>query len=229
MSKQHLDTLRADQLMDDLLSDPQGFREKGDGNELLKQFLRGYPLDELRLLLHHQREEVVAIGIWIASELGHEAAAFVNEAVAALQHPNNRIRYFALDVIMLGTEDQNQAEFFQIVKRLEDSDVAVRQRALELLSSATEQQLISAMHRFEVEENCSPHATFLGLLLRVQSSDVAEVEEMIRSGDGLRIKYGIAIAERLYPSYPQLLELAASLEDEEYRSVAEDMLSLHKI
>jgi hypothetical protein len=52
---------------------------------------------------------------------------------------------------------------------------------------------------------------------------------MIRSGDGLRIKYGIAIAERLYRSYPQLLELAASLEDEEYRSVAEDMLSLHKI
>jgi hypothetical protein len=126
MSKEHLDMLRADQLVDDLFSDPHGFREKGDGNELLNQFLRGYPLDKLRLLLNHQHEEVVATGIWIASELGHEAAAFVNDAVAALQHPNNRIRYFALDVIALGTRDQKDAEFFQIVKRLEDSDVAVR-------------------------------------------------------------------------------------------------------
>lgn len=221
--------LRADQLVNDLFSDPHGFREKGDGNELLNQFLRGYPLDKLRLLLHHQHEEVVATGIWIASELGHEAAAFVNDAVAALQHPNNRIRYFALDVIALGTRGQKDAEFFQIVKRLEDSDVAVRQRALELLSSATDQQLISATSRFALEEHYSPHATLLRLLLRKQSSDVAEVEEMIRSGDGLRIKYGIAIAERLYRSYPQLLELAASLEEEEYRSVAEHMLSLHKI
>jgi HEAT repeat protein len=225
MSNSHLDIVRANQLMDTLLSDPEGFYARGDGNELLKQFLRGYSLDKLRSLLHHPNERVVATGIWISSELGQDAAAFVNEAVGALQHPNKRIRYFALDVIMLGTTTgEYKSEFFQIVKRLEDADVAVRQKALELLSRAIDKQLISAIDHFETEEHGSLHPDLLHRLLRSRSSDPAEIEEMIRSGDRLRSQYGIAIAERVYDIYPHLLNIAANLEDEEYGSIAKNML-----
>jgi hypothetical protein len=229
MSEAQVDRSEGDRLVSQLFSDPERFAKKGMANDLLKQFFEGYPLDHLRSLLRHANHKVVEEGIWIASELPSCAAALLDDALVLARHPDRQVRFFALDVVMLGTVGGRTEGFIRVVEGLDDRDPVISDHALFLLSRAAESQLATAMKYLERVEPDSRHLAGLGMLAAAQSTDPALVEDAIQSSDSLRRRYGLAAAERAYGRHPSLLDLAAHSQDDSIRSLAEHMLKQHRV
>src|ERR1700738_1302896 len=159
----------ANHLMSELLANPELFFERGAANELVDQFSLGYPLDNLRSLVRHPDRVVAKQGIWIASELPDEAPALLSDAGALLSHSDRYIRFYALDVIVLGTPRGDYEQYAHVINALGDPDSAVREHALFLLSRATDSQLAAARQCFESADPGSYHRRGLGLLAKARS------------------------------------------------------------
>jgi hypothetical protein len=214
--------------MSELISQPDSFEKRGLANELLNEFFRGYALDHLRSLLHHQDNRVLRQGTWIASELANQAEALLNDMIAVSKHSNRRIRRDALIVITLGTGGARGKEFYRLVEGLDDSDMAVAEHALFLLSKSSEGQLVAAIKHFEeVQEH--RHLPGLRMLVEARSAEPTSIEAMLEGDDPLQRKYGLALAERIYPNHPEPLNLAARSRDNSIRPLARHLLGLHKI
>lgn len=223
MSSKPLDKSKADRLLSDLNSDPETFKMKGLSNELLEQFFRGYSLDNLRSLLRHNDDRVLSVGMWIASELPSEASALLDDVIAISKHSDPYIRFYALDVILLGTRAARREDFIHVVKGIEDPNGAVSTHALSFLSRADNDQLIGAITHLEREKPDSPHLPELHALVEARSVKEDDVERMILGDDALRRKYGVAIADRINDLYPNLIRVACNSDDELVRSVAKRM------
>jgi hypothetical protein len=223
-----LDRSKADRLVADLLSQPESFEKRGLANELLNEFFHGYPIDHLRLLLHHLDVRVLRRGTWIASELPREAEFLLDDIIAVSKHSDRRIRRDALIVIALGTNGARLERFFHLVEALDDPDAAVAEHALFLLSRSSDAQLAAAITHFETTRQ-DRHLSGLRMLVKANSADQSAAEAMLQSDDPLRRKYGLALAERGHSSYPSSLILAANSEDESIRPLAQHLLDLHKI
>ena len=229
MSEAQVDRSEGDRLVSQLFSDPERFAKTGMANDLLKQFFEGYPLDHLRSLLRHANHKVVEEGIWIASELPSCAAALLDDAMVLSRHPDRRVRFFALDVVMLGSAGGRTEGFIQVVEGLDDPDPAINDHALFLLSRATESQVAAAVKYLEQAEPNSRHLAGLSMLVEAQSTEPPLVADALQSSDSLRRRYGLAAAERAYGQGPSLLDLAARSQDDSIKSLAEHMLKQHRV
>src|SRR5580704_17086703 len=229
MSEAQVDRSEGDRLVSQLFSDPERFAKRGMANDLLKQFFEGYPLDHLRSLLRHANHKVVEEGIWIASELPSCAAALLDDAMVLSRHPDRRVRFFALDVVMLGSAGGRTEGFIQVVEGLDDPDPAINDHAFFLLSRATESQVAAAVTYLEQAEPDSRHLAGLSMLVEAQSTEPPLVADALQSSDSLRRRYGLAAAERAYGQDPSLLDLAARSQDDSIKSLAEHMLKQHRV
>lgn len=221
---------RGDQLMSEIISDPDLAWKKGLTNDLLKEFFRGYPIEKLKALMRHANHAVARQGVWIASELPEAAPELLNDAVALLAHPNRNIRFDALGVIALARGGDRNQHFVHLIKALEDSDAVVGKHALFLLSRIKDAgELATARQYFESTEPKSFHCKGLSLLGDTLSLSSDHIQSLLRSDDPLERKYGLAIAERLYGDRPELLDLAETSQDEVISSLAGHMKRLHSI
>jgi hypothetical protein len=215
----------ADRLVAELLFTPEEFEQRGLANELLKQFLRGYPIIELQTLLRHPDGGVKRAAIWIASELPSYAPALLGDAVRAISSPDRYVRYYALDVVVLGAVGEFEEEYAQVVLAL---DPAVKDHALFLVSSATNDRLLAAMRGIEKLNPSSYHLAGLRALMEAPSVSPKKIEDMIEADSEVDRLYGLAIAERSYGAYPDLLQIAARSNDTLIASLANHMLHQHK-
>jgi hypothetical protein len=229
MNERAFEPAVAEALISGLLSNPAAFGKKGLANALLTQFLRGYPVERLHLLLRHSDAEVLRAAIWIASELPREAPGFLSDAIRLSSHPDRYIRHFSLDVIALATRDENCEEFSRILERLDDPDLAVAEAALLLSCCASDMQLSEAKHRIHALGPRSSHADGIRLLT-VSSAEPAEIRSMLKSSSSLSRKYALIAAERSFGKYPDLMEQAVENKGDAFiSSVAAHLLRLHAI
>jgi hypothetical protein len=226
MTQNQIRSANADQLISDLVSDPTSFNATRLGNELLKYFLRGYSIDKLRTLLHAQNDSVVKTAVWIASELPGSAKDVLDDVIRLAVHPVREIRYFALDVIMLGTRYDRFEDFVHVVRCLEDHDSAVASHALFLLTRAAREQILAAL---ALQDQLSPHSAGLRHMLEAQSLSPNVVERMLQGDNQVVRMYGLALAERLHDMHPDLLDIANNSADNLISSLASHLLRQHKI
>src|SRR5947207_14485923 len=83
---------RAEELTQCLLENPRSPQVGVFTNDLLREFHRGYPLENLRPFLLSQNHDVATIGAWIASELGEKGIASLNDGFYLLGHPERQVR-----------------------------------------------------------------------------------------------------------------------------------------
>jgi hypothetical protein len=214
------DTRRAEGLISNLFDDPEQFTRRGLANDLLKEFLRGYPIKNLIALLRNEHIKIIRNAIWIASELPEASGVLLQDAARLAKHSDRRIRYFSLDVIMLATSKEHQEVFSEIVKCLDDPDSVISERAAWLISRATDNQLIAAKKVLDRREPRSPFATGIDELLGVLSRGPARAEAMLKSQSALDRRLGLVAAGRYRNEFPSLLALAADSEDTWVREVA---------
>ncbi|MEV6632585.1 HEAT repeat domain-containing protein [Actinoplanes sp. NPDC051470] len=97
-------------------------------NHLVTELRGGVSVQVLRPLLFSQDDAVVAIGTWVASELGDLAAPLGAELEDLLRHPNREVRFFAVEAV---------ARFSPaaIPVLVDDPDPAVRWKAMTALAA----------------------------------------------------------------------------------------------
>jgi hypothetical protein len=186
-------------------------------SELLKAFYAGYPIDRLRLLLRSESDEAVRAGVWIASELGADAAAMAEELPTLLQHHAKYVRFFAVEAVLANASSRSGEAVGRAVSLIEDPEDAVRWKALRLLARASREQLATGLPfipRAEV-------AGGLSWLLRERS-----LTEVIARLDGDRVErmFAVAAAARMSRGREEALRHAAASADPEVSMFAREEL-----
>jgi len=96
-------------------------------NQLVTELRSGVSLQALRPLLFSEDPAVVAIGTWVASELGDSAAPLGAELEDLLKHPNREVRFFAIEAV-------SRISPAAIPALVDDPDPAVRWKAMTTLA-----------------------------------------------------------------------------------------------
>jgi hypothetical protein len=218
----------AQSLLEHISSDPDPNSQRvGDlTNQLLKEFHRGYPLENLRPLLRSEDERLVNTGIWVASELGEKGKPLLSEVSALVEHPSKRVRFLVIDCILLWAGPWNKPELASAVSMMDDSESAVRWKALSFLWRASREQLSAALSHFHVTEPGSAYLPGLSWLLSSNASNSETVKAALRDQDSRMRKFAVVAAARTSAANSEPLFYAASVEDPDVKDFADSAIEL---
>jgi hypothetical protein len=213
---------------DDLIERIRTHSADGDvvgpaANDLLSELFEGYPVENLGRLLHSGDDATVRTGTWLLSELGDLAAPMMAEVPALLAHPLRQVRFFAVEVVLMNGDARHGPTIAQVLNLSEDPDDAVRWKVLQFLDAASTDQLAAGASCLEAGR-LRELADWL-VLQETQGPDPRGVVARLEAPDPVTRLFGAAAAARLSDEETSLLEHAATVEDGEIRSFAQERLS----
>ncbi len=136
------DHSRGDELLERLRSQVATDEDDGsDGNCLLREFFRGYPLERLRELLESDNPTAVRTGAWIMSELGVQAAPIMASADRLLDHPEPGARFWTIDAVIVNASKDDGELVAKTLAVVDDPDERIRWKATWFTSWATIEQI----------------------------------------------------------------------------------------
>jgi hypothetical protein len=195
-------------------------------NRLLREFQRGYPLENLRRYLRSDQARLVAIGVWIASELGQTAKPLLDDVSALLTHPLKRVRFFSIDCVLLWAGPSDGCALASVIALMDDAETAVRWKVLDFLSRASREQLQGALSYLLITEPKSRHIPGLKWMLSSDLKKPKEVIAALHNQDSLTRRYGVVAAVRMSKDNPQPLFDASSVEDSDVKAFADSGIRL---
>jgi hypothetical protein len=217
---------RAEELTERLVTDPRSSRAGVWMNDLLAEFHRGYPLENLRPLLLNDNAEVAKAGVWIASELGEKGKPLLTDVSPLLQHPDSKVRFSAIDCILLWADPSKGPELAAVVNLIEDPESRVRWKVMDFLSRATREQLVAALSYFEATNSRSKNIRGLRLLLDPGAANPNGATTALHDQDDVMRKYGVVLARRVAEINRDPLLYAASIDDLDVKDFADTSISL---
>jgi HEAT repeat protein len=216
---------RAHKLMTNLSANSKSPHAGVIMNDLLGEFHRGYPVNNLLTLLNASNDDIVEAGAWIASELGIKGKSLLSAIAPLLRHSSNSVRFSAIDCVLLWADPTHQAELASVVGLLEDPDPGVRWKAMEFLSRASREQLQSILHVFELTQRDSAYTTGLAWLLDPKNLSSEPIKSGLESENPILRKYA-AVAARRSIEKQELLSYATLNSDADVKDFAETSLKL---
>ena len=225
-TNRHYDQYRAEELTNRLLAEPTSSHAGSWMCDLVAEFHRGYPLDNLRPLLLNSSAEIVKAGAWIASELGEKGRPLLNDLSPLLDHPDSKVRFSAVDCILLWADSSKSLELAKTVSLIEDGAPRVRWKVMDFLSRASPEQLGAALTYFQATNPRSKHIQGLRLLLGSGTDISARATAALNDADQLMRKYGVVLARRFATSNKEPLLYAASIDDPDVKDFADTSISL---
>jgi HEAT repeat protein len=214
----------AKHLIERIASAPEHERVGVLSTELLREFHRGYPLDDLRQLLSSKDENLVAVAVWIVSELGEKSRPLLGDLVHLLVHPVKGIRFWAVDGLFW-TLPHNGCDLAEAFKLLDDPESGVRWKVLDVLSRLSREQIGAAYGCLEARGSDSSHLLGLRWLLSDQALAPASIVTALRNADPIVRKYALVAAVRLRKEHPEALIYASTVDDADVRKIASDLLA----
>jgi len=216
----------AQEIINQIMDDPNDSNIGVLVNKLLREFHRGYPLEHLRLLLLSQNDSIAETGIWVASELGQKAKPLLDDVVPLLKHPAKTVRFFAVDCVLSCATESNKHEVASVIPLLDETEAAVRWKAMGFLSRASREQLQGALDYLNTTEPDSMHIHGLQWLLSQGANNPEEIMPFIQSQDSILRKYGVVAAVQTSQHNSKPLFYAASMGDPDIKQFARDMMKL---
>jgi hypothetical protein len=212
---------RGDELLIRVLSGDEW--ASGISNDLLNEFFRGYPIENLVKLLRSGDERVVQSGAWIASELAKDAKPILRYLIPLFDYPNAKVRYSCVETALTAATDEDGEVMGSAVSRITDDDRPVRKMAFELIARADRSPLVAGVPYVKDPQI----AALLEWVLEVEgeSRDDDEIASRLRESDGLAQIFAAAAAARIYGRNPHYLQLAASLGESDAQSLAASELA----
>lgn len=217
---------RADELIHTLIATPDEPDHEVLANELLGEYWDGHPIETLRPLLGSPHDEVVGVAMFVVSELGDEGASLLNDVSKLLGHHDVGIRFDVITSLLTCATASDGDKIAPVVLLLDDPDSRIRWKAMRFLSLASAEQLRAAVKHFQEHQPDVPHIANLKWLDSESASNAADVEQLIRSEDSLRRKYGIIAATRIASQSQQPLLSGLSSDDTDVVHFAERMLKI---
>jgi hypothetical protein len=208
---------RGDMLIQQMLRGQNG----AAANELVGELCRGYPVVNLRPLIHSDQDAVVKSVAWILSELGDLAAALMPEIGVLLGHPARYVRFFALEAVLNAARETDGAIIAKAVQLIGDSDSVVRWKAMTLLAWARRGQLLASVPflRGAVKDRVvwlsEPEAP---------ENVLDEARQLLKHGDAASRLFGAAAAVRLHAQDGGLIDLALASFDQEVSGFVQSQL-----
>ncbi len=215
---------RATQLVETLLNGGDGGSDYAVENALLIQFFRGYPIENVLVLLRSNQENAVKAGAWIASEMGIKIAPLIDELSEFIDHPIPYVRFFMIDPVLVAATSEQGGIIAKAVLLVNDREASVRRQAHHFLARAANDQLaasVAYLHDDEVQR-------LVRWLVSAENTDVFKrsVGEKLRDEDALSRAFAVAAAARLNEDGRAFLEEAASDSDAEVSLFATQELAL---
>jgi hypothetical protein len=195
-------------------------------NDLLRQFHRGYPVENLRSLLSHRDDKIVKAAVFVASELGSKASPLVREVARLLRHSAMVVRYNAIDSLLTCTKDTDEGEIAAVVSLLDDPEGAVRKKVMDFLARASEIQLQAALRWFGRDSPSSVHSIGLRGLISNSKWDMHEAMSVMKRDDVVLRKYGAVAIARMDLQNSDSLPFASATDDEDVRCFLNNVLEL---
>ncbi|XXT17244.1 hypothetical protein WME94_44165 [Sorangium sp. So ce429] len=205
-----------EQLIDDLLTDPQRFDEDGRAYALLQRYFAGLPLDTLRPLLRSDNVFVQRTASFIASELGSKISSVIDDVVPLVNSSDMHVQWYAMEALTVCARGEHVEKFAHVVEMLENPESPLRRLAMRLVANAELPQLEAARRHFEFAgQRHGKHQQGLLALIAGNRIGPAVIVAMLGDGDALVRRYGAIAARRLMREYPDLISHVRSTEDPE--------------
>lgn len=212
---------RGDELLARVLSGDEW--ESGISNDLLNEFFRGYPIDNLVRLLRSDDERVVQSGAWIASELARDAKPILRHLIPLFDSPDTRVRYYCVETVLTAATDEDGEVVGSAISRITDDERPVRRMTFELMARADRSPLLAGVPY--VKDSGIAGLLEWALEVESESRDDDEIAARLRESDGLGRLFAVVAAARVYKRNPHYLQLAASLDESDAQSLAASELA----
>jgi hypothetical protein len=212
---------KGDKIVQEIISNPE---DEGLPNELLREFQKGYPIENLRILMQYEDEQISKSAVWIASELGDKCCLFIEDIISFLSHRMKYIRFFAIDCILSCSVQDDGTGIAKAISLLEDTESSVRWKALHFLSRVTITHLEKGMAYYKSKHRDSLHTSGIQLLIDATNKKHEDIMVLLNNEIPLLRKYGVAAAARIFDYNPEFLRIAFKSNDLDIKEFAEDFL-----
>jgi len=218
--------LSAHVLIDELLANPAKFIEQGKPEELFQAYSRGWiPLHTLRPLLANENLLVQREAVWIAEELGKWACSLIHHVIPLIDSGDRYLKYEALQVAMVCSVGAKVTEFLHVARCLDDSDEVIRVLAMRLVTNADRSQLEAGLIAAGSDGVLGiAHRTGLERLSKCDALERGQVQVMLGDRDPLTRRYGAIAAKRLMKKWPELIDAAGTVSDQDISRFAREAI-----
>ena len=214
----------AQHLIERIAADPENPRVDVLSNELLREFQLGHPLDALRELMNSGDDDLVAVAVWIASELGQKCRPLLVDTVHLLRSPAKKVRFWAVDVLYWALPEHG-CSLAAAIALLDDPEAGVRWKVLDVLSRLSTEQIEAASRCTQRDVLSSVHQDGLRWLLSGDALIPDKIKILLASSEGASRKYGVVAAARLRERNEEALVYASTIDDHDIQNFASGILA----
>ncbi|MBB5082221.1 hypothetical protein [Nonomuraea endophytica] len=214
-----MQTQTGDALVARILARPDDETRGQVANDLLDELFGGYPVENIRTLLRSGDDDAVQNGAWLLSELGERADELLDEVPGLLAHPRLQVRFFAVEFVLLATDERHGDVIAHVLTSSRDPDTAIRWKVLHFLATASTEQLMAGLSRLTDPE--VGRLTAWLVASDTEDPDPGEVVAGMEGEDPVARLFAAAISTRMAEDDPALLRHAARVRDEEISSFAQ--------
>lgn len=212
-------------LINHLISNPDSCESDGVAYELMMMYRRGSPVESLRMLLSSPDDRLVGEAAWIASELKpDQGKPLIRDICELLVHRSKKARFWAIDCVQLWADESNGIELAAAVTLLDDTESAVRWKAMVFVSLASRVQLEAALNHFARDAPPSSFVQGLTWLLGITGGDVGRIGAALRAPDARSRRLAAAASYRIATVNAEPLRQAVTAVDPDVKQFAGDML-----
>ena len=204
---------RATILIEKLLENPEAFDNSSGAYSLLQEYFRGFPIETLEPLLTHENSFVRRSSSFIAAELGKEAVPLLDIMCQLCGDSDPQIQWYAIESVMLCTEDDQHDRFAFILRQLASEAPAIRRLAMRLASRANHAQLVASLDDEGLARLDHRHREGVSSLLKEGSATTSAILALLASDEMLSRSYGAVAAARSARDRPRLLQTATANTD----------------
>lgn len=165
-------------------------------NELLSEFWRGYPIENLRRLFVPAASGDAA---FIVSELGEKARPLIKEIASLVDHERPRIRGDAISALSMCTTWEDDWAVAKVVMGLSDEHSGVRWTASNALRYMDSKTLRAGFEHLHRDQPSSVYARFKGAFLALErrpKTAIATLQHLLSDEDAVARRFGAAMAAR---------------------------------
>jgi|SRR5690554_676135 len=214
--------IKAEMLSERLESSPQYFFESGAWYSLLEEYFEGYPVETLRRWLISDDYYICKSALCIASELGNDACALVEDVLPYFFSNDPELIYYALDIVVVCSHLYPKT-LVHILSTMDSSHDFLRRRAMYLMSRKRPKNLLPALRLLQAQNPKDAHIDGLSKLVNAGQVPVETVQTMIIGHNPLLRRYGALIAFQKIDSSFNLMELVENSDDPDLRYFASDV------
>ncbi|HML75056.1 MAG TPA: hypothetical protein PKB02_11235 [Anaerohalosphaeraceae bacterium] len=145
---------------------------------------RGFDIKDIKLFLDQKQEDLRALALFYASEMGHSYYDIVELVLEDLKSNRPHSVSDAMDIITLGSYGDKSAYFHYVTDLLDDPRDHVRYKAMFLLSNKTSESLNCLLEFYQDPKNdCKDHIVGLKAFLGTsdESISINDASVLVRS------------------------------------------------